>query len=67
MAKQKGFDLFDAIEQEELKENPEAQCSHRREKFSLTQWPGENFTRFTMTCIICGRVRGRYPKEQETV
>jgi hypothetical protein len=66
MAQQKGFDLFDLLEQEERKENPEAQCSHRREKFTETLWPGHPGVRFTVTCQICGRVRGRYPKEQET-
>lgn len=67
MKKRQGFDLFDLIEKEELKEDPNKKCSHSRMKYSETIWPGENFERLTMTCVLCGYVRGRYPKEQETI
>lgn len=58
----KGLDLFDMVEKEDVKTNPEV-CSHKRERHSLTVWPKENFERLTMTCEICGRIRGRYPRE----
>lgn len=60
--RQQGLDLFDLLEQEDVKTNPEV-CSHRVERYSETVWPGELKVRFTMTCELCGRVRGRYPKE----
>ena len=54
--------LFDMIEKEEAKEDPK-RCTHRREKRSLTVWPGETCERLTMTCEFCGRYRGRFPNE----
>jgi hypothetical protein len=54
--------LLDIIEEEEIKEHIE-DCPHRRMKRTLTIWPGETFERMTMTCELCGKVRGRYPNE----
>lgn len=52
------MNLFDLIDREEAKENPD-KCEHRQERKTITIWPGENFERMTWTCEACGRIRGR--------
>lgn len=53
-----GPNLFDVIEQEEIKNDP-SKCTHPRELKTETVWPGETFKRMTWTCQLCGRIRGR--------
>lgn len=60
--KDNGPTLFDILEIETAKAEG-AECPHKREKRSETYWRKETFTRLTMTCLDCGRIRGRYPGE----
>jgi len=56
--------LLDLMEIEEAKENLQ-NCKHVHEERSLTIWKGREHLgeRMTMTCRVCDRIRGRYPKE----
>ena len=56
--------LFDLLDVEDAKAIPTA-CPHRFEAPTVTIWPNETTERLTMTCVACGRVRGRYPREGE--
>lgn len=60
-----GPSLFDVIDEQVARETMQETgvCTHQRESPSETIWPGETWVRLTMTCDICGRVRGRYPGE----
>lgn len=56
------LNLFDMIDKEDIKTDL-SKCHHRVTRHSETVWPGETCIRLTMTCELCGKVRGRYPNE----
>ena len=52
------LNLFDLIEIEEAKEDPD-NCQHTHEEKTFTVWPHLPDERMTFTCKACGKVRGR--------
>lgn len=67
MKKDKGPTLFDIIEQETIKENPSSCIDFHKGQSNMrptiTVWSHVKDPRLTMTCMTCGYVRGRWPKE----
>lgn len=57
-ARQQGPGLFDQIEIEDARAEPE-KCRHQYESKTDTYWGSKYGWRMTWTCLACGNIRGR--------